>query len=220
LPASSGLAVEPCLAGSPAATALGPRLVGADLAGAGGLDGEPELFLQGPGDGAPNRMVLPAGGGGDLLDRGPLGAPEHLDHERLLGAGARDGLRRRCSLGRLPLGLSLGRRGCTVGSGRRGRALDRLEPGLGRRRARVGLSRGSVAAGVLRLDADRLEAGGGDAERRRVVAARVPRWSIRPLALRLPRTLSTAPPLTFSVLGGSGRTAPSSRCAAVLRMTA
>src|ERR671918_563073 len=42
---------------------------------------------------------------------------------------------------------------------------------------------------------------------------------MRPLALRLPRTLSTAPPLILSV-SGSGRTAPSSRCEAALRITA
>jgi hypothetical protein len=52
------------------------------------------------------------------------------------------------------------------------RAVDRLDSGIGRHCARVGLRRGGVAAGVLRLDADGLEAGAGDAKRRRVVAAR------------------------------------------------
>src|ERR687891_2754648 len=77
------------------AAALGAGLVGSHLAGAGGLDSEPELLLQRAADGAPDGMVLPAGGRGDLLDRGALGTLEHLDHLRLLGAGARGGLRAR-----------------------------------------------------------------------------------------------------------------------------
>ena len=66
------------------AAALGAGLVGADLAGAGGLDVEPQLLLEGAGDGAADRVVLPAGGLGDLLDRGALGALEQLDHQACL----------------------------------------------------------------------------------------------------------------------------------------
>jgi hypothetical protein len=39
--------------------ALGTGLVGADLAGAGGLDGEAELLLERAGDGATDRVMLP-----------------------------------------------------------------------------------------------------------------------------------------------------------------
>ena len=49
--------------------------------------------------------------------------------------------------------------------------VDRLDSGIGRRRARVG-RRGALWRVVLGLDADGLEAGAGDPERRRVVAAR------------------------------------------------
>src|SRR5919106_6788546 len=95
------------------AAALGAGLVGADLAGASGLDGEPELLLERAADRAADGVVLPAGGRGDLLDRGALGALEHLDHARLLGAGAGRGLGRRLSValataGRRGVGLALG----------------------------------------------------------------------------------------------------------------
>jgi hypothetical protein len=63
-----------------------------------------------------------------------------------------------------------------------------------------------------------LEAGAGDPERRRVVAARGAEVSDQALGLEAAGTLSTAPPLILSV-SGSGRTAPSSRCEAALRMT-
>src|SRR5919106_212034 len=89
------------------AAALGAGLAGADLAGAGGLDREPELLLERAADGAADRVVLPTGGRSDLLDRGALGTLEQLDHERLLGAGARGGL-----AGRLTVWLA--------GGGRRG----------------------------------------------------------------------------------------------------
>ena len=52
-----------------------------------------------------------------------------------------------------------------------GPGLDRLDSGLGRRRARVGRRR-ALWRVVLGLDADGLEAGAGDPQRRRVVAAR------------------------------------------------
>src|ERR671918_1240001 len=78
--------------------ALGPGLVGAHLAGARGLDRESELLLERAADRAADGVVLPAGGRGDLLDRGTLGALEQLDHLRLLGAGARRGLGRRLSV--------------------------------------------------------------------------------------------------------------------------
>ena len=97
------------------AAALGAGLVGADLAGARRLDVEPQLLLEGAGDGTPDRVVLPAGGLGDLLDRGALGALEHLDHQGLLGAGAGRGLlgRRRLwpALPASPWRPALGRRG-------------------------------------------------------------------------------------------------------------
>src|SRR5688500_2342944 len=72
--------------------ALGTGLVGADLAGAGRLDRKAQLLLERAADRAADGVVLPAGGRGDLLDRGALGAPEQLDHLGLLGAGARRGL--------------------------------------------------------------------------------------------------------------------------------
>src|SRR5687768_5720197 len=86
--------------------AFGAGLIRADLAGAGGFDGEPELLLERARDRAPNRMALPTGDLGDLLDCGALGTLEQLDHPRLLGAGARRGLLGRRSLGgpRLALG--------------------------------------------------------------------------------------------------------------------
>src|SRR5918999_3776626 len=74
------------------AAALGAGLVGPDLAGAGGLDREPKLLFERAADRAADRVVLPAGGGGDLLDRRALGALEHLDHLGLLGTGPRCGL--------------------------------------------------------------------------------------------------------------------------------
>src|SRR5918995_3621330 len=85
------MVVLPRSAGDPVdgAAAVGSGLVRADLAGAGGLDREPELLLERAGDGAADGVMLPAGGRGDLLDRGALGSLEQLDHERLLGAGAR-----------------------------------------------------------------------------------------------------------------------------------
>src|SRR5918995_1254465 len=73
------------------AAALGANLVGPDLAGARGLDREPELLLERPGDGAADRVMLPSGGLGNLLDRGALGTLEHLDHLGLLGTGPRRG---------------------------------------------------------------------------------------------------------------------------------
>src|SRR5919106_1743244 len=102
----------PRSAGDPVdgAAALGAGLVGADLAGAGGLDGEAELLLERAGDGAADGVVLPAGSRGDLLDRGALGALEHLDHLGLLGAGAGRGLRSRL-IGRGRLALAGRRRG-------------------------------------------------------------------------------------------------------------
>jgi hypothetical protein len=103
--------------------------------------------------------MLPAGGLRDLLDRGALGALEHLDHQPLLGAGAGRGLLGRRSFARLAhlrLGFALGRRGRTVGSGRR-RAL------VGRARARLRV--------VLGLDADGLKPGACDSDRWWVVAS-------------------------------------------------
>src|SRR5919106_872791 len=154
------------------AATLGAGLVGSDLAGASGLDREPELLLERPADGAADGVVLPAGGRGDLLDRGALGALEHLDHARLLGAGAgrsRRGRRGlgdpRVVLGRLALFRRLGRAGRTRCEG------GGLDSGTGRRRARVARRR-ALWRVVLGLDADGLEAGAGDPERRRVVAAR------------------------------------------------
>src|SRR5918996_2838218 len=157
------------------AAALGAGLVGPDLAGAGGLDSEPELLLQRAADGAPDGMVLPAGGRGDLLERGALGTLEHLDHLRLLGAGPRRGLRGRLiGRGRLALtgrrrgrgsllALALGRprlgsllRAVGLAGGSRG--VDRAVAPR-RRRARVGGRRGVL---VLRLDADRGHALAGD----------------------------------------------------------
>src|SRR5919106_2641238 len=96
------------------AAALGAGLVGADLAGAGGLDVEAELLLERAGDGAADGVMLPAGGLGDLLDRGALGTLEQLDHLGLLSAGPGRGLlgpRRLARLGRLRLALA--RRGRT-----------------------------------------------------------------------------------------------------------
>jgi hypothetical protein len=117
-------------------------------------------------------MMLPTRGLGDLLDGGALGALQQLDHQGLLGAGAGRGLVGRRGLARLGrIRLTPGRRGRAVGSGRRGRGIHRLDTGIGRRRARVGRGRALWRA-VLGLDADGLEAGAGDAQRRRVVAAR------------------------------------------------
>jgi hypothetical protein len=47
----------------------------------------PSFFLR-AGDGAADRVVLPAGGRSDLFDRRAFGALEQLDHLCLLGAGA------------------------------------------------------------------------------------------------------------------------------------
>jgi hypothetical protein len=83
---------------------------------------------------------------------------EHFNHLGLLGAGAWRGLLGRCSFA--PLGcrrLTLGRAGYAAGFGCRG-------SGIGRRRALWGVG--------LDLDAGSLEAGAGNPERRRVVAAR------------------------------------------------
>jgi hypothetical protein len=103
------------------AAALGAGLVGADLAGAGGFDREAQLLLERAGGGAADGVMLPAGGLGDLLDRGALGTLEHLDHPGLLGAGARRGLGGRLTGG---LGLVGGWRGLggllAPASGRRG----------------------------------------------------------------------------------------------------
>src|SRR5918992_715876 len=101
------------------AAALRAGLVGAHLPGPGGLDCEPELLLERAGDGAADRVVLPAGGRGDLLDGRALGPLEQLDHPGLLGAGARGGLFARPSLlgldrlrlGRRRLGLAPARAG-------------------------------------------------------------------------------------------------------------
>src|SRR5512132_2165848 len=79
------------------------RLVGPDLAGASGFDREPELLLERAADGAADGMVLPAGGGRDLLNGGALRPLEHLDHLRLLSAGARRGLAGRLTGRRLGL---------------------------------------------------------------------------------------------------------------------
>ena len=87
---------------------------------------------------------------------GALGALEHVDHQRLLGAGARRP--RRGALG--PRVGRLAGLGLTHGVRR-----------LGGRRARVGPG-GGLWRVVLGLDADGLEAGAGDPEWRRVVAAR------------------------------------------------
>src|SRR5688500_15728826 len=107
--------------------ALGARLVGPDLAGADRLDREPKLLPECPANRAADGMVLPACSRGDLLDRRALGAPEHLDHAGLLGAGAVPGLGGRvtagCGLGLLgwpgrplaPGGLACPRRGRAVG---------------------------------------------------------------------------------------------------------
>src|ERR687895_468169 len=51
-------------------------------------DGQAELLLQRPGEGAAHGVRLPAGGFDDLGDGGALLAPEHRDELRLLGAVA------------------------------------------------------------------------------------------------------------------------------------
>src|SRR5919106_869896 len=134
----------------------------------------------------------PAGCRGDLLDRGALEALEHLDHERLFGAGARRRLHARltggCRLG-LPrdtsglrglFALTLGRlaflrrcgRAVSLGGGHWG--IHRLASGLGRRCARAARRR-ALWRVVLGLDADGLEAGAGDPERRWEMSAGGPR---------------------------------------------
>ena len=59
-------------------------------------DGQAQLLLEGPGEGAAHRVRLPAGGGADLFDGCAFGALQHPDHFGLLAvvAGARLGLRR------------------------------------------------------------------------------------------------------------------------------
>jgi hypothetical protein len=74
-------------------------------------------------------------------------------------------------LGRPRPGLALGRRGRSVGFGRRGGGFGSLDSGIGRPRARVARRRALWRA-VLGFDADGLQAGAGDPQRRRVVAAR------------------------------------------------
>ena len=63
--------------------AAGRRAWSLDLLGG---DGQAELLLQRPGEGAAHRVRLPAGGLDDLRDGGALLAAEHRDQLRLLGA--------------------------------------------------------------------------------------------------------------------------------------
>src|ERR687898_1642190 len=218
LPRSSvGLGRRP---GSPArpgdpihcGAAFGPRPVGADLAGTGGLDREPELLLERAADRPADGVVLPAGGLSDLLDRGALGTLEHLDHLGLLGAGARRGLRARLTArlrlaggpsgrpGLLALGrpaLRALRRAVGLAGGRRG--VGRTV-GLGRLGGRVSRRQGFV---VVRLDADRGHAFAGDDHPfGSAIATEDPdQAAVAQAAI----TLLRAPPLTLR-LSGSGRT--------------
>ena len=184
------------------AAALGAGLVGADLARADRFDGQAELLLERAGDGTADGMVLPAGGRGDLLDRGASGRSSSAIISACLvparGVASRQhraACRRRAWTGRLAF----------FAVGRPANLAPSVAP--------------SDVALVLRLDADGLEPGAGDPQRRRVVAAPAAAVLDQALALRLPSTLSTAPPLILSV-SGSGSTAPSCRCEAALRITA
>jgi hypothetical protein len=71
---------------------------------------------------------------------------------------------------------------------------------------------------VFGLDTDGLEAGAGDSERRRIVAARDALVFDQDLGLEAAEDPSTAPPLILS-FSGSGKIAPSSRWEAALRIT-
>jgi hypothetical protein len=102
--------------------ALGARPIGANLAGVAGLDREPELLLERAGDGAADRVMLPAGGRGDLLGRNsalpekvPAGGPIILrdgdpgEPEQALGgfgsrsrSMSRRAMRRRATLSSTP----------------------------------------------------------------------------------------------------------------------
>ena len=154
--------------------ALGAGLLGAHLAGARGLDGEPELLLERPGDGAADGVVLPPGDGGDLLDVAPSGRLSSWISFACLVPARGVGLAAGAAWAGLAFALALAFPLAGVGvpsASVAGVAASLAGGPASADVAGVG-GRGGIWRVVLGLDAESIEAGAGDAQRRRVVATR------------------------------------------------